>query len=137
MTQAERLIRNLCEERRLELVESQKAALAQVPERQEWRKLPPKVQGLVIEFTQLEARQAAIRKRLKAMGYVTHYNIQRKTSLQLRDHDSKQQQVRGRYSSRFEEVQRLKTTATIASLGKTAQEAQGILQKLQKDLKRV
>ncbi len=137
MTQAERLIRNLCEERRLQLIESQKAALHQVPERHEWRKLPPRVQGLVIRYCQLEDEQDRVKASIGRAGYVVHYGLKRKKSLQLKDHAMRQAQVRSRYTLRLEAIQKLKTDATIAALGKSATEAQTILLGLQRALKKV
>lgn len=136
MTQAERLIRNLCEERRLGLLEAERDLIKRLPQQHTWSQLPPKVQSLVTEYRLCEWRQLAIQKDLARRGYHTHgYGLnKKKPSLALKNHDDQVRQAKALYERRRAAVVQLRTSATIEALGKTAQEAQGILKQLQRDL---
>jgi len=133
MTQVERLIRNLCEERRLGILEGERTAIKQVPESTPWKDLPKQVQGAIREYRFIEKRQKEMQDRVKRAGYQS-YNMYVGKALQLTGRDGKIVTLRAKYDTRRTAIQKLRTDATIASLGKSAVEAQGILTQLQKDL---
>ena len=54
--------------------------------------------------------------------------------LSLNNHLQRQAAVKAKYEARRQKIQKRRTDATVASLGKTAVESQAILMKLQKDL---
>jgi len=133
MTQVERLIRNLCEERRLGILEVERTAIKQVPESTPWKDLPKPVQAAIREYRFNEKRQKKMQDRVKRAGYQS-YDMYVGKALQLAGRDGKIVTLRAKYDARRQVIQKLRTDATIASLGKSAVEAQGILTQLQKDL---
>jgi hypothetical protein len=140
MTQAERLIRNLCEERRLALLEGERAAIKGVPEKHTWMELSPRCRELVTEYRRIEKRQGVIRKLVKGYGYAPHsYSFAQsaRPALDLINHGQRVAAAKESYARRQEAIRTLRTNATIASLGKSARDAQGILKRLQADLAKV
>lgn len=138
MTQAERLIRNLCEARRLEIADEERTALRNFKEGDNWDELPARVRALVHEYTRLETRQAQIVKTIASAGYQAHsHAIRPNHSLTYKDRDARRARVQGGYRRRLDAVQKHRTDATVASLGKSATEARAILTKLQADLAKV
>jgi len=133
MTQVERLIRNLCEERRLGVVEGEREALKTLPESVVWSKLPPRIREAVRLYRFHEKKQAHMRQRVAGAGFQTH-NMFIGKKLDLAGRDVRSAAIRKRYEARRVAIQKLRTDATIASLGKSAVAAQGILTQLQKDL---
>lgn len=133
MTQVERLIRNLCEERRLGILEGEREAIRQVPDAVSWNLLPMWVRAAVREYRKLEKRQKGVQERVRRAGFQSH-SLYVGKPLALVNHPQRQTAVREKYNLRRAKIQKLRTDATIASLGKTAVEAQGILAQLQKDL---
>jgi len=133
MTQVERLIRNLCEERRLGIIDLEREAIKAAPESVPWKDLPAAIRKAVTEYRWLEKRQSELTSRILKAGFLT-YNMHVGKSLDLRDYKQRQTSVREKYNTRREQIQKLRTDATIASLGKSAVEASGILAQLQKDL---
>lgn len=133
MTQVERLIRNLCEERRLGITEGEREAIRKVPESTPWKDLPATIRKAVTEYRWLEKRQQELTSRILKAGFQS-YNPHVGKALTLTNHSERQAAVRKRFDTRRQAIQKLRTDATIASLGKTAVEAQGILTQLQKDL---
>lgn len=133
MTQVERLIRNLCEERRLGITEGEREAINRVPLQVPWKKLPAHVRVAIQEYRRLEARQDVMKRRVTQAGYLA-YNMRVGKPLAVLGRDQKVATMREKYTARRVAIQKLRTDATIASLGKSAVEAQGILTQLQKAL---
>lgn len=137
MTQAERLIRNLCEERRLGLLEHERKFLKALAPERPWRDLSNTVKGLVNEHRRLEKRQTAIMGSLKTLGFSPHYSPKPGRALLVANYRDQTGAAQGLFARRREAVKALQTTAVIASLGKSATEARAILEKLQKDLAKI
>ena len=136
MTQAERLIRNLCEERRLQLVEGERQALKDEPEKTPWKDLTSYVQRAVTELRFLDKRRLEMKHRIIKAGY-NEWNAGPGKALSKIGHSKTLEGIRKRYADRRTAIQKLRTDATIEALGKSATEAQGILLRLQKDLRKV
>lgn len=137
MTQAERLIRNLCEERRLTLIEQERAALKAFSTSTPWSHLPSRVRELVLEHRRLEKRQVAICKAIKDLGYSIGYQPAPGKSLDQKDGSQRRVAITEGFVNRRVRVTKLRTEATIESLGKSATEAQGILKGLRLALGKV
>lgn len=136
MTQAERLIRNLCEERRLQLVEAERQAIRKVPDATPWKELPESIRKTVGEIRILEKRVGELKTRLRQAGYHQYSPVPGK-ALHRTDKEQKISQIKAAYGVRREKITALRTTATVNSLGMSATDAKAILLTLQTDLAKV
>lgn len=137
MTQVERLIRNLCEEKRLQIVEQERERIKAVLEEEPWRDLTPLIQRTVLELRTLDKREAKLKARLTKAGYHTHYNLRVGHALHRTGTEDEKRAVRIRAESRRIRVSQLRTGTTIDTLGKTAVEASKILQTLKAQLAKI
>ena len=133
MTQVERLIRNLCEEQRLAIVEREREALRILPTQVPWTQLPRRVQEAIRQYRKLEKQQKGMQELVRRAGYES-YNMYAGKPLSLLNHRQRQDTVKATYEARRQKIQKRRTDATVASLGKSAVESQAILKQLQKDL---
>ena len=140
MTQAERLIRNVCEARRQQVLDEQRQAIKGVPEYLPLRMAPVAVRRAVRAYHAAEQRKREAEKVVAAAGFESGYYLghsRRGRDLKLSNVDTRKREINAAQAKRLERIQQLKTNATIASLGKTAIEARAVLQALQADLGKV
>lgn len=136
MTQVERLVRNLCEERRLQILSGEREAIRQLPEQKAWKDLPTPIRAAVTEIRRLEQRQKKLTAKITAAGFQS-YHVYVGKPLSLLRYNERQAEVRTRFEARRAVIQQLRTDATIATLGKSAVEARVALVQLQQKLAKV
>lgn len=141
MTQVERLIRNLCEERRLQLLEAYKERQKEINESQHvsYKDLPKGVQKHIDDAYRAAAAMEKAKRAIVAHGYQPpHFypDEEKKYTVQLtrKGVDAEHTENNRRHAQVKETIQRLRTNLTILCLGKTANESRPQLLQLQKDL---
>lgn len=137
MTQAERLIRSLCEERRLQLVVEERAALKGFKETHSRREVPAKIRSLFKQLIHVREQLQRIDRQIKDAGYLTHSVTASMKTFHLTDRDTRRRAITDGFASRRDQIQRLKTNVTIATLGKSASECQNVLRGLQAKLQEI
>lgn len=140
MTQVERLIRNVCEEKRLALQQQWEDRKRAINDTQytSYADLPKGVRQHLDEafkgYAMVEKAKAAI----EAHGYraPSYLDEERKDAIQLTRKGVNEElgAANLQWGAIKEKIQRFRTNVTILCLGKTAIEAKPILLKLQKDL---
>lgn len=137
MTQAERLIRNLCEARRLAVLAEERATLQAWKASVSWKRLPAAVRAAVVELGQLRKRMATLEQVIRAAGFQVGYDPTAGKSLDLKDAGARRAVVMEGFARRRERIAALRTEATIASLGMSAADARKILHDLQAALGKI
>lgn len=136
MTQVERLIRNLCEERRLSLIAEEKTAITKIKDSIPWGQLPSSTQKLVTEWIRLQRRQNVIERLIQRRG-LRSYGFHIGGALNRIGHDQEVRDTRTNFNRRRELIQQLRTDVTILTLGKSASESAAALKELQRRLAKI
>lgn len=142
MTTTERLIRNISEQRRGEVIVLKNKAMGAIEQEVPWKDVPAKVQRAIVEHAKLSERLKSLTALVDAAGYdmprescscdgeTTPKMVSRDYSLRQREVST----VTAAYEARFSRIAQLKHDATVATLGRTVVEAKPILEQLQRDL---
>lgn len=136
-TRAESLIRQFCDQRRRDIVQTQQHDLNRIPERVAIRTLPPHVQRLIREYRQLSARRDRIAATLKRRG-VQYHDLNRRTStIHNPEWDDRRAAVTSRGADRLLKVESLRQQAYVDLIGQPGPTARKIVLRVQKALKAI
>lgn len=138
MTQVERLIRNLCEARRLAIRQDERTALKGFKESETWQELPAKVKRLVARYHRYSTQAEVARRAIQTAGYTTNYNLRPGGKEFYRSNrDAARTALKARFDRRCEAIQTLRTDSTVEALGMTAVQGKSVLATLQAALAKV
>lgn len=141
MTTTERLIRNICDQRRGEVISAKSKELETIEREVSFADVPRKIQSAILEHAKITERAKELATLVDKAGYdlprescncdgEAPVKIQKDYALRQREISA----VGERYEKRFSRIAQLKHEATVATLGKTNAEGKPFLESLQRDL---
>jgi hypothetical protein len=144
MTTAERLIKNICEQRRLELIEMRKTEIDIVSADMPFRKLPKVVQNAFRKLVRLHPQVKRAEKLIERHGYSTSMDNDSEIPEEVspvrsmyQHRDAKKSAINKRFEERLRTLENLRTSAHIKVLGLPADKARAHLLEVQQKAAKV
>lgn len=141
MTTTERLIRNICEQKRGELITAKSKELETIEQEVDFASVPKRIQSAMLEHAKITERAKVLSTLVDGAGYdmprescscdgEAPKKVQKDYALRQRENSA----IAERFEKRFSRIAQLKHEATVATLGKTNAEGKPFLETLQKEL---
>lgn len=136
MTQAERLIKNLCESKRLQILEAERTAKQTAPRDVPWKAVPAIVRAHLLEYRTAVKRVEALKKKITKAGF-QYYPVRPGRRVNLYDPSRLRDGVTHAADVKRTRLKAVQTAATIASMGQPPEKQRIVLEELQKALTRL
>lgn len=142
MTAAERLVRNLCEARRQQIEDMRRAALKdaeKIRERVPPSELPAGVRRALQEHDRAQAAVRRAKKQIAAAGFSIPYNYTPGHAIAYTQNRlaKAKQEIEAMTEERRRKLLKLRTDATIDTIGKSPAQVRERLERLRRDVAKV
>lgn len=138
MNQAERLVRNLCEDARRRVQASKTASLDKQQFTTPLKKLPIPVRRALMEINMLTPRMKAARAVIESAGYAEPScgQITQELSIEYTERKRQTSIIEREHDANLQDIATLQNEANVMLLGRNGKDAKPVLDKLQRDLKK-
>lgn len=136
-TRAESLIRQFCQQRRVEVQAAYKVTVEALPLKVSIASLAPRVRRSIRVYRDLNQRAQTIKAALMKEGY-SSYELDRKTStITNPDRERATSHASQRQIKRLAQIEAVQQTAYVTVMGRTPAEARIVVEELVKALKKI